>query len=1115
MDAQKSKILGDLYYDTAPRQFVPPPIAERKALNKEKENDYLLTQNTKNELDKALRTMPRLPQSSNIYNDLKRRTEETLASINADNYSDKTLDTQQFANDFQNKYGGQQLVDEAKQMSEVQKSYDAAFEEGKIVDPAMVSWYKDRVTKGHKGLTVDENGYISQPNVSPVPYADYVDMQALLDEKIKGWESDGTIQRGADGRIKLERSIPGYLAYGENTFISEEELLKSGMHYLKNDAKTQAYLSDKVDFDTRNIQADAEGLNEVLTPEMRGALLDNPNATLADIQEAISNGDFKANDVIKTLHKQKLINDNAMFTAEKYGYDKEKVTTLSDNLLIESLKEKNKGKGNGAGAGTEEIDTAAVTIEPFMTQSIMSPAAIKKIQETKVMLSEQRKQLQIDINQYQKGFAANRDGYTIEQLELKNAQQANLDGQIAELEFQENSLRKIMVANGQKAGVDFEKQYQESLPIIKEQVRKKNLEHFLFSNRFMTRETNSTIDVTDKVKLDEEGRPYIPMPNNQRYTGATLIGIESDLIKQGDKYVIHPSPKTSGVIRTMFDELVDEHGKVTSKVQFSEKNGRHQATMEAGFLSVPTNEEYMDTVIDAYNESTNAENWLGMDKESYKKEGSKAIIDNGTLRAIDSVREKMGDFEWETAQPLSYLLVTGESSKSALRAYVNGEKALNASFKRTPEQFEINTPEGKKGLGLYLSDEYGIPDLSEEYIDWKATNAVTLSDTDREYGQKHGLTIVLTPNGKDELNSKGEKLYTRTNNLKLTAVNPSKNIPAEQAEIQDRLLTAYAEVQSNNTTHGVNMAKEMGKIYLDNSPEGKALDRLNLYTLAAGEIKSWNVRGTEYNIISTTKDATQSDLMNVDFHLTSIENNKHTVLAKDNKTGETIWKNLSEVENSTEYSKVIFNSPSDIKSVVGAKLLDDDYSTRKGKNSNEIGAFQQYLNEAGYSNTGNNQVIDNNYRAIVRDVRNNNKTDQNVTLVNHVSGESVTFSGKVPQGKLVNVADTYPDRIATNNQYPYIHKDAEPYVNSILDDTNVTLTGGFRGNATHFGLKDSSENSLHKYGFATDIRADEDGEKFYQDVTNNPSLLKKYNILSIKKHGDDLHIHVEFNPTSL
>ena len=152
----------------------------------------------------------------------------------------------------------------------------------------------------------------------------------------------------------------------------------------------------------------------------------------------------------------------------------------------------------------------------------------------------------------------------------------------------------------------------------------------------------------------------------------------------------------------------------------------------------------------------------------------------------------------------------------------------------------------------------------------------TLLESDRQYGQNYGTTLYLTKEGLELAKDHDEDMFTRTDNIKVALVNPNNKY---NAQIKDQVLRTYPNLINQNSEHSMNIKNSLGLLYINNSPEGTDIDKLNLYTMPAGESRTWTVRGAEYQINTTTRDAIQSDLMNVDFNLSKVKDGKNYVMA--------------------------------------------------------------------------------------------------------------------------------------------------------------------------------------------------------------------------------------------
>jgi hypothetical protein len=139
------------------------------------------------------------------------------------------------------------------------------------------------------------------------------------------------------------------------------------------------------------------------------------------------------------------------------------------------------------------------------------------------------------------------------------------------------------------------------------------------------------------------------------------------------------------------------------------------------------------------------------------------------------------------------------------------------------------------------------------------------------------------------------------------------------------------------------------------------------------------------------------------------------------------------------------------------------------------------------------------------------------TQLKNSKGETKTFETRVPQKDLVDLRPSYGSAVSAIAQYPYVHKNIVSYIDTILSENNLVIDGGFRGEATHFGLKGSAKDSAHKYAHSVDFRANKEGLAFFNKVQNDGALLKKYGIAKIFTHTIDgkPHIHAEFITDSI
>jgi hypothetical protein len=376
------------------------------------------------------------------------------------------------------------------------------------------------------------------------------------------------------------------------------------------------------------------------------------------------------------------------------------------------------------------------------------------------------------------------------------------------------------------------------------------------------------------------------------------------------------------------------------------------------------------------------------------------------------------------------------------------------------------------------------------------------------------MNIVLTNEGKDVMKNKED--YKESNSLKLTAVNPFKNTPEGKDEIRRIIVRGYKTIKNSDSSHDNNTKNEMGIVYVNSLPEGNTLDSLNLYTMAPGESKGWNVRGQDYTISTTQKDISGNadELNNLNFHLKK-DGYVFGVQNEGKSTERKGWFKESEIDKDPTTTRVSFDSPSDIKAVVGATLLDADTVSASASTTAPVeNAFAKYLGTLGYTVPSNGSgVIATGYNKVIKTMKLMYSEPPKVIPLTSMNGKTVNVESRVEPKDLYNIASEYPNRIQSDVKLPYVNVNAAPYVKTMLADNAVTISGGYRGDNTHSNL--GAEDSVHKYGYGLDLKYDQEGKDFLAKIEHNPDLIKKYNILNISRHDNPVHVHIEFNPTTI
>jgi hypothetical protein len=1100
LQPQRSKLLGDLYYDNTPRPFVPPPIEERKAFFKQKEDDYLFAKDSKNELENILKTMPYLESntdSKSVYDDMIRKSNNVLSKINADNYEDNVLNVKQLAHDIYNKFGGYELVTEAQQMSDLDAQIDEA-----IKDPERANWTKQQNRLNHKGIRFNEDGTITRPKVSGRPIIKDVNVQEKLLKLMDDWKADGyVVTDPTTGKLIVNREIPGYLGFKKGEVVTEDELAQAGMAYMEADLETKQYLDEYAQFKASQIPPTAENLNRILSPTVKEAVFGNSNISDGEIQAKIDNGEINPSDFINQYIKQTEKVKALEAPVAKYGYRKEELTTLEDKLLMEALKT---SASNNA-AKTQEESNVAISVEPFKVKPNYNTIDINNINTQKKQLSDERLKVQAEIASYNLQLNEGK-GISPQQLDLMNKQVTELDNKIAAFEEQERIINKQFEDLAKKSNVGLTETYNKYYNESVNETIKTNKE-------ILNNDRDSLIDVTSLYNKENNTLFNKKLPDG---TGKMRSSYDNDIIIKDGKYYLRPSE--IGYDKDLLDILEDyafnSSGNINNTIVKS----------SASFYDTPEEEEFKSMAVQAYANNESSTNF-GVPKSFYKDYKNKLLFSGALLNAVDKVKKQHGSIDeiggLNGTQDMNYFMVEGETTKNTSKQYVSMRSILNQSFKKTPQQYEVDG----RSIADILVNDYGLPDISDKYIDWDKTSAEYLIQRDRVNGTQYGLDIKLTKEGKEKLDSlwfTNATMDKNANSIKLIANNPTKNKPEEDAKIRDLMFSLYAEVADTSTYYKESLAKDMGELYFNTKPEGEKLDNLNLYVLPNGEEAKLKINeGTsneeQLNIKSIARSTRQSNIRNVDYEVSRFRNNTRQIFATDNK-GNTGWISDTEVGVDKNYNSVYFKTPSDIKQVLGATLLASDY--KKYKTADAVNPYADYLESLktnGYTQTSNASVQRTDYNSYLNNLKNiYNNNSYNINITN-TTGNKVTIESKVPAEDLYDLRTKHKSKVSNFVSYPYVHKDISTYVDKILEENNLIVSGGFRGEATHFGLKESAQNSTHKYAHGIDFRADKEGEDFYTRVSTNPDLLKQYGIAKIYRHVVDgvPHIHTEFYNTQL
>lgn len=609
------------------------------------------------------------------------------------------------------------------------------------------------------------------------------------------------------------------------------------------------------------------------------------------------------------------------------------------------------------------------------------------------------------------------------------------------------------------------------------------------------------------------------------YTSERLADLNMEiqsLDKEAEEIELQKRQIKEGVLDTAFKKGIDieaEYKKslpqlnkiYKAEVEAIKRRPNYKQGDELKLPQIPTLEQYTDLVI---NEYTTPASSIDGSKRHVPGDAARFdehyIIDNLILPKqgqdlVDRINEVAGEFkDFKVTKDLSYISSVGATSKNSIKALNNYYANVQKNFSDNPETFYV----GKVPLATWLNEELDIDNL-RSLVDWKNTKITPLLQRDRNDGQLYGVNLKLTQKGEEEL-SDADK-YKLSNAIKVPVTYKGINKDIQDAEVQSVLSTAFKDAMAaNRTPHNINIMKAAGEMYANTTPLGKSIDAMNLYVVPPGESKTLNVNGEDIEIQSVARTARGTSINNTDFRLYRGSGNSKQVLVQNGNTSE--WQNAKEAEKSGAI--IDFNTPADIKQVLGAGQLYNQIKNSKPTQEAVNNPYEQYLQsgkvsykESGYKLASDNDVQVANYGQYTRSMQSFfTGSGSTIPLVNN-SGKTAYINSRVPLNSLTDLRSVIKSNVASNVQYPYVNSNIVNNVQNIVNTYGVLVSGGFRGEDTH-NLKGSNKNSPHKYGFGLDFEDNDKGNELFNAVKNNPSLADQLGIARILKEDD--HIHVEF-----
>ena len=900
LQPQRTKLLGDLYYDETPRAYIAPPVQEIKALGKAREQDYLLAKSNENELEAALRNLPK-DYSPEVYNNVVDKTRQVLSGLSADNYADKSLDVQQFANDFKTKLGAKELIEQAKIVEEGKATIQKAIDKGDIKSDEMKNFYLNKLKSSIKPLSIDPNTkYVSKPAGVDTTYNPFYDAQGETLKQIEGWKSNKNIVTDSKGRMVAGPHLPAYLGYQEGEEVKYDELVSKLSQGLKANPAYMAYVSDVAKARTEKLPPilDANFVKENLLPDA--------NISVEEIQQRMQDGSITQAD-LRAEAQRRIVddytNESVKLAAAKGSFKQIDQKYLADKVLDHNwdVEQKNidraradaKARQEGTSAPVDSTSATFATTTGFATtsDSTQASALVTKSKD----ITDKMTSLYADLNDYNKRKDADPSV-------VKEKRRAIQDLRISQeyITRAQRAQETDLVNTFNKEGVDMYKVFNESKGEAVKDIITKN-------QSVLEKSPNTRVDVTSKI-THRAGRDYITFNRGGRSKTLPVDTING-LVRTGNSYYFNPSEAEivkSGKneymdITDIKDITFDVNGQPTTKVTTGAKD----------FVRLPTKAEYTSQIVKDYQER-NTGSTFG---NSYNVDN--VIYPNKVRDVLNDTRHALKDRPLEIHQPLTVINTTGATSKDLDKGMVNLNKALTQDFITSPTNYKVEDAFGvTQEVSTYLKSNFNV-DLNPKYI--KDQKAYITTNSSPKNGQYYQGMIELTSDGIKEVMRKNPKALANGKYIKVALVNPA-NSPNITTAVREKVLQSYSKVRDSNNLSAQQKRLNLGAMHANNTSIGKDIDRALVDISVPNQPVPLTVQGYNYDITPVAEAGRGSDIDSQSYTIGRTVNNRRVVLAKDSYGGET-W-----VEPHAAGTEPIrFTSTEDLKSYFGAKFLDAEY----------------------------------------------------------------------------------------------------------------------------------------------------------------------------------------------
>lgn len=925
LQPQRSKLLGDLYYSDSSREYVPPPVKEIKALNQARETDYLLAKDNLNELETFKRNLPS-QYSPEIYQNVIGAYNQAVSGINADNYADNVLDVKQIANDIKNKFGGQELLDQAKIVAAGNAELDAREAKGEIIDPEMKQYYRNRLKASVQPLSIDPTtGFVTKQGAVNTKIVAEPDLQKEILDVAKGWQENKNIVKQPDGRIKVLHGLAGQLGWQDNTFITEDELKRGLTTYARNNPKYRAYMEDytnmKADKHSNptgedivsvtkdvnpnnvryalglNIPKDEQGkeVNQPLTPDEINAGIQSQTVTPEQLRNVIKEGylssDIKGK-IGTAVQKEGFSKIDTHFETDIIGKENRENAEWSRRQAIEEAAKKT----------PEQVQNDVTLVSQITSSEALGAKDVEAIKTTIGATQTEMDKAKAESNKYEYLMNNGTANYTPSGLAKLKDRETQIANKIYNLKESQKGIEQQTIRALEQGGFSVPDEYKKGARQRYNDATKLNAEALLADQ-------NVKLDITPAITY----KGNVPYTKESRGGKMVEVPVKDSkwVRKVGNNYYLNKGALQNPLLYQPYESvLFDKSGKPTPNIETK--------LDDSAFYSAPNQQQFASKVVDDYHAGTTSK-WFG---RSYKDDTTKKVYSNETLDRMNTIRDKVGDINANTTKPLQTIAITGAGNKDATKLLQNTDKAVKNDFAITPDKYGIVGIDGSiTPLADYAKNKLGLPNMSSTYIDYDHSNFNAGIAGARGTGTNYGAKLKLTAKGKELAEDFNSKLYDKQGNVNLIVANTTNSGEFDE-DYKKAYKQAFNSYRGDNSSTGIKNQHASALAYAKRSDLGRLFESMDLDNMSTNQKKSINVGGNNYEIRANASNASDTGK---NYSMVFYDNNVPKTLAKD-RNGNTVVVPVQAVDhprdvNRPDYIQMTYESPDDLLGTLQAALL--------------------------------------------------------------------------------------------------------------------------------------------------------------------------------------------------